>query len=449
MIESICSTIRRSRVPPIPKDIFVLGKIKALVSGEFKKLRIARTFKPKLYDIAEYVYPVLYALSSSLSIHQACEELNDHFSALAERMTGCSIKRYADGVRRRRMIPHQTSVDRFLNRMGERDAQQFFRNILAAVNSKIRNKEISTSGVKFLADNTKYPYYGAMKTDTEIGAQGLPGTRRCRMFQGHSVYGCGLHLFTQFNVIKKGQYRAAPIFESVQWLRWQGFQLSYALVDREFYRASLIRDLKRLRLPVIIPVKKFRRVRLEMKEFLRKHRPLVDQYLFTQSSNQYPKQRSAMVNLVFIGRSGESAHGVRDRYYTNKILINDMIKQMAGFFTTLKPWKNVKSFARFLTRTYKQRWNIETGFRELNSTHPPFRNRKPAKQCSQMYLKAIIYNNWQLWRKRELRNAVSFSDGGKVLYLRLYNAAVKNLIDGHIDEKLKMVLKDKKEVYFA
>jgi len=448
MLASLCAAIPKSGISPLPKYIFLLRDFKSLVEAELRNTEIAKRFKPRLYSYVDFIIPILYALTSNLSLEQACQELNNFFIETVKREFNLEPKVFNDGIRKRRLVPHQTKVDEFLRRFSEKEVQQVFGNILAQINEYIRKEEIKTSKVKFIADNTKYPYYGSMKTNTEIGSTKLPGTKYCRMIQGHSIYGAKLHLFTYFGTIRKGTYRAAPIFGELNWLRWLGYKISYALVDREFYRVGLVRVFKRMQIPFLMPSKKFQHIRDEMKEFIRNKRDLVDNYLFTQGSNQYPNQMSARISLAFVGHGNNSADDVKEKYYSSTMSLDKAVDELAGFFTTIKLWTNLKSFCRFLSRLYKLRWNIETGFRCLNSMHENFRNRSSEKQLAQIYVKALIYNNWQFWRKRVLKDSVSFSEGSESLFLRRYSESLVMLYRDIIYDRLKMVLKNKKEVYF-
>ena len=248
-ISEIMDAIPQSQINPIPKNIFMLEEIKDLLIGEYKKTRIAATFKPKLYSAVDFIMPILYAMANQQSIHQACEKLNKDAIAHLEKYTNNKVKKFCDGIRQRRLVPHQTNIDRFLNRFTEEEVQTFFGSLLMTIAEKIRKKEIGSNSVKFLADNTKYPYYGKNTTITEIGSPKLPGTKHARMLQGSSIYGIKLHLFTGFDLIKKGVYRSARVCNNIQWVKWCGFDVNMALLDREFYRARLIYDLKRDHVP--------------------------------------------------------------------------------------------------------------------------------------------------------------------------------------------------------
>jgi len=109
---------------------------------------------------------------------------------------------------------------------------------------------------------------------------------------------------------------------------------------------------------------------------------------------------------VVIGHDDQHAWKIRDLFWKGKIGYDDAIHQLAAFFTTLKPWKNKRSWARWLTRTYKIRWNHETGFRSLNKVHEQFRYRNPIVQLAELYLRALIHNGWQLYRNQLLKHSI-------------------------------------------
>ena len=276
----------------------------------------------------------------------------------------------------------------------------------------------------------------------------LPGTSYGRMFQGHSIQASSIHLFVEFNIIKKGVYRSAPVVPSIEWLKYQGYPISYALLDREFYRATLSLDLKRTNTPFIMPSKKFAKIIKEMHNFLYFNRGLVEDNLFSQSAKQYPYQSSANLHLAFIGDHSHTADELRLKYHSGQLYYNEYIERMKGFFSTIRVWANEKQYCRHLIRSYKLRWNIETGFSKLNSIHESYRYRHSEQQLVGMYLRAFIYNNWQFWRKSILKTCTTSSDGALNLYLRKYNHIVSDLLLDHVLDRIGIRILTKKEEYF-
>ncbi len=287
------------------------------------------------------------------------------------------MKFYSDGVRKRRLVPHQTEVDKFFRKLSEKDVHFIFGNILNRLNQEIRRLGIWGSKMRLLVDNTEYPYSGKPKPPFEVETHKQQGTRKSRLFQGMVLHGCGMTLFSEFRLLRYKQYRAKHIGLFAKWLKFQGFNLSYALMDREFYRASLIKELKDQKLPILMRAKKFQKVKSYYEQLLLGNRKLSDIYLFSQAKKTKPWPSSVHVHLVLTAHGSKSALQIRERFRRNQISFDKAVNEIEGFFTTLKPRKNLARWSRWLSRTYKKRWFEETGFRMLNSIHESFRNHHP------------------------------------------------------------------------
>ena len=92
-------------------------------------------------------------MTGHISVHQACEELNKLAIERVERTFNLNIKTYADGKRKRRLVPHQTSVNKFLSHFTEKTAKDFFGALLTEVNEIIRKIVFKRNPVRFIADN--------------------------------------------------------------------------------------------------------------------------------------------------------------------------------------------------------------------------------------------------------------------------------------------------------
>jgi len=213
---------------------------------------------------------------------------------------------------------------------------------------------------------------------------------------------------------------------------WDGVDKKRSLFDREFYRASLIADLRKMNLPCLFPTKKYKWVRRQISNFLHLNGNNVIGTLFSQTMQQYPNQKSAFVRMVIIGHNNESAFDIRDKFIRGKLTYREAKKKLAAFYTTLKPWKDKKGWARYLAREYKRRWNIETGFRELNSMHENFRTSYYQVKLSDSYLRSIIYNSWQGWRVLKKREGVHH----KHYTFKRYRKKLTHLIEEVIIESI-------------
>jgi len=129
---------------------------------------------------------------------------------------------------------------------------------------------------RFMVDNTEYSYNGETITlYKQKTFKHHMGTKTIRLFQGHVVHCQNITLFTDFYLLQKGQCRWLSIPNSTKWLKWDNYNFSYDLMDREFYRIQLIKKLKDKAISIIMPSKKYAQVKQRIKNYLMKKGPLV------------------------------------------------------------------------------------------------------------------------------------------------------------------------------
>ncbi|WP_457557356.1 hypothetical protein [Candidatus Harpocratesius sp.] len=80
---------------------------------------IAKIFKPRLYSYSDFILVKLYAMVTKQSTTYASEFLNHYFVRHYYRSKFFIIKEFRDGVRKRRLVPHQTDVDKFFRLLSE------------------------------------------------------------------------------------------------------------------------------------------------------------------------------------------------------------------------------------------------------------------------------------------------------------------------------------------
>jgi hypothetical protein len=390
----------------------------------------------------------MYATIKAMSIHCAAEYLNMYLCRKIERRFCRQLKLFADGIRKRRLVPHQTDVDNFFSMLSEDEVQYIFGNVLMELNRRIKNSKIGGAKLHFIVDNTKFPYYGPDRTSHEVGSNGLKGTRYCRMFQAFLLNGCGMSLYTEFQPIEKGVYRGKCIGPALDWVQWNGFKISNSLIDREFYRVAIIRCFRRRKVGVVLPAKKFQQVETEFRKYLFNMRPISDNYIFSQSMHQYPNQMSVNVQLSLVGHEDLTAQEIKNDLWAGKINLLEAMKKMAGFFTTIVPWKNANAFCSWLKRVYKIRWNIETAFRIVNLVHESFRNHSWKNQLAQLYIRGYIYNYWQVTKKEAQSQKLSAALRSLREFLRNFSYVFAREFTRYRFDHVISQIKNKMEVYF-
>lgn len=397
-------------ISPCPIHILLPNQFKILVDKLVANSGIGKIFKPRLYTYSDFIIPKVYAIICNKSLHRACEQLNTLCWRHVVKEKKRKILIYQDNKRKRRLIPHQTDVDRFFRRLSMQEIKYIFGGVLDFIVIRILDLHAKRRTWKLIADNTKDPFYGELDPKYHVKYPGLPGTKYAWFCQGLSILSKDIHLYVDFHEIQKGVYRSLHIPGTVEWLNWIGISPSSLIVDREFYRATLVNDMRKRQVPILMPTKKYKWVRHRMEMYLLGKGHWISGTIFSQSFKQYPNQTSVFVRCVLIGHNERGAWEVKNDYDKGVISFDEAMPQLSGFFTTMKPWKNEKSWARYLIREYKKRWNIETGFSKMNEWHVRFRSRKYNSYFAVKYINAWLYNLWQGNLLENKRDSVLFRD---------------------------------------
>jgi hypothetical protein len=437
-----------SRIPSFPSQLMFCKNLKSSINKLVNNTRVPERFKPRLYTYADYILVAIYAICKGIPKHRAAQRLNHKMAMYQKKKLKQRLKQFNDGKRKRRLVPHQTDVDNFLGKLTEDEIQYIFGNLLSTLNQRIRKDIIGGSKMRFIVDNSEYPRYGKDFPPYDIGTVRKKGTKKCWLIQGHGLQGCGMHLFSEIRLLQKGRYRSAHIPDSVKWQRYLGFNLSYSLMDREFYRASLVHDLQKIKLPIIIPAKKFPGVKKVIQDYLLRSGPLQQYYWFRQKTGAKPYRKRTRLRLVIIGHKHVGAWQIRDDFKKKKISFDEAFHKLAAFFTTMPARKNVKRWSIWLSKAYKKRWNIETGFSKLNEIHMRFRCRSPTVFLAYCYIRAFIYNWWQAYRKVMSDHGYRKHD----LTFLDFRDNLKNVLKREIKDStrfnVRYGIKQKRRVYF-
>ncbi len=172
-----------------PNSIMRLG-IESLLSNDnilafFKKFceavtsRIWKYKKPRNYKYNDIDFLKVFFFSEIIgrSIHDTSEMLNEHL------MSGRRgrRKKFTDG-RRRRMVPHQTEVNKFLRRIGLQRARNILRECLDKQLKEALKLNLISQKVNVLIDFTEHPYYGKREDKMIKGTNRQNGTKKMRHY---------------------------------------------------------------------------------------------------------------------------------------------------------------------------------------------------------------------------------------------------------------------------
>jgi len=237
--------------------------VKSLLSDEymlafFKKFctaitsRIWKYKKPRNWKYTDIDFLKVFFFSEIMgrSIHDTSEMLNEH---LLGHKRG-RRKMFTDG-RRRRMIPHQTEVNKYLRKIGIQRARNILRECFDFQLLEALNQNLISQKVNVLIDFTEHPYYGKRDDKMIKGTNRQKGTLKMRHYLGFSILSRETHLYVGLEQVATGQSKIPIIIKFLDHLLELGFGLRFVLMDREFYRAELIDDIKRKGGHALIPAK--------------------------------------------------------------------------------------------------------------------------------------------------------------------------------------------------
>ena len=399
------------RLNKISPDFIERMGVKSLLSNDsmlafFKKFcevvtsRMWKYKKPRNYKYSDIDFLRVFFLSEIIgrSIHDTSEKLNEHFlnSKRGRRRT------FTDG-RKRRMIPHQTEVNKYLRRIGLQRARNILRECLDEQLQEAFELNLISQKVNVLIDFTEHPYYGKREDKMIKGTNRQKGTKKMRHYLGFSLLSREVHLFAGLEQVATGQSKIPIIIKFLDHLLKLGFELKYVLMDREFYRAELIDDIERKGGHVLIPAKQYKKVKQVITEYLEGKHGRVRKYTFstaTAAKRRFWKD----VYLIIKAKRGFSLQGVKRDYKSGEIALKDAHHRIFTIMTTEKPKGKTSSWASRTSLFYRRRWLIETGFSDLNRINRRWKSNYDNLRYLDMMARMLLYNSWKM-NKTQIQNA--------------------------------------------
>ena len=307
------------------------------------------------------------------------------------------LKIFSDG-RKRRLIPHQTEVNRYLRKIGLDKARNILRECLDALLKEALDLGLISNRVNVLIDFTEHPYYG-MRDDRMIkGTNRQKGTTKMRHYLGFSILSRGIHLYAGLEQVATGRSKIPIIIKFLDHLLDLGFELNYVLMDREFYRTELLDEIKGMGGNVLIPAKAYKKVKKIIEEYLNGEGDRVRKYTF--SSDCAAKHRFFQnVYLIIKAKRGFSLQGVKKDYQNGKISLKVARTRVFTIMTTEKPKGKTSSWASRASLFYKRRWLIETGFSDLNRINRRWKSNYDNVRYLDMLARMLLHNSWKMNRK--------------------------------------------------
>ncbi|MHA1942623.1 MAG: transposase [Candidatus Hodarchaeales archaeon] len=395
--------MRLNRISPI--SVEKVG-VKSLLSDEymlafFKKFCdaiISRRWGFKRARNARYKdihFLKVFFLSEIIgrSIHETSEMLNAY--CLNHRKG--RRKTFADG-RKKRLIPHQTEVNKYLRKIGLKKARNILRECLDEQIKEALKLRLISQKVNVLIDFTEHSYYGKREDLMIKGTNRQKGTKKMRHYLAFSLLSRGVHLYAGLEQVSTGQSKIPIIIDFLDNLLELGFELKYVLMDREFYRAELLDEIKGMGGNTLIPAKQFKKIKQFIKDYLEEKGSRVRKYTFSSAAEAKCRFFSN-VYLIIKSKRGFSLQGVKKDYKSGKITLKDAYHRIFTIMTTEKPKGKTSSWASRTSLFYRKRWLIETGFSDLNRINRRWKSNHDNVRYLDMLVRILLYNSWKMNKK--------------------------------------------------
>jgi len=349
--------------------------------------------KNSKYDDIDFLRVFFYSEIIGRSIHNTSELLNEY---LLSKKKG-RRKIFADG-RRKRIVPHQTEVNKYLRRIRLEKARNILRECLDFQLKEALELNIITKRVTVLIDFTERPYYGKRDDNMIKGTKRQKGTKKMRHYLGFSILSNHTHLYAGLEQVAKGQSKIPIILNFLEYLLDLGFGLKYVLMDREFYRAELFEVIKKMGGNVMIPAKVYKKVKSFIESYLQGKNRRVRKYTISSASGS-KFQFFQNCYLIIKAKRNFTLQGVKRDFQKGKISLEDARKRLFALMTTEKPRGNSSSWASRTSVFYRRRWLIETGFSDLNRINRQWKSNHDNVRFFDMFARLLLYNSWKINRK--------------------------------------------------
>jgi len=296
------------------------------------------------------------------------------------------------------MVPHQTEVNKYLRKIGLRKARNILRECLDFQLLEALDQNFISQKINVLIDFTEHPYYGKRDDKLIKGTNRQKGTTKMRHYLGFSILSRETHLYAGLEHVAVGQSKIPIIIKFLDHLLDLGFQLNYVLMDREFYRAELLDEIKGMGGNVLIPAKAYKKVNKIIEGYLNGEGGRVRRYTFS-SATEARCRFFQHVNLIIKAKRGFTLRGVKKDYQSGKIPLKNARTRIYTIMTTEKPKGKISSWSSRTSQFYKRRWLIETGFSDLNRINRRWKSNHDNVRYLDMLARMLLYNSWKINRK--------------------------------------------------
>ena len=172
------------------------------------------------YDETTFAFVLIFSWISGMSIHSACEKLNKWMIETKKYIP----KEFVDN-RKSRLIPHQTTINRYLEEYGLPLAAVLQELVFESILKYSLEMNLIPTKVSLSYDMTYRAYYGRRRDAMIKGTTLLKGTNKMRHYHAAMIHYGKTSLFVRTRHIRRGD-NLVPFMEStILWLIALGFEI--------------------------------------------------------------------------------------------------------------------------------------------------------------------------------------------------------------------------------
>ena len=387
------NSVLNSGIKPLLSNQYLLSFFKKFCDEIRSRMWRLKKAKNARYEKEDFLRVFFFSEIVGRSVHDTSEMLNEYFLSKKRGRR----KAFTDG-RNKRLVPHQTEVNKFLRQIGLIRAGNILRECLFHQLKEALDLNVISQKVNVLIDFTEHPYYGKRDDKMIKGTNRQKGTKKMRHYLGFSILSRNIHLYAGLEQVATGHSKIPIIIKFLDHLLNLGFELKYVLMDREFYRAELLDDIKRKGGNVLIPAKSYKKVKQIIADYLSDNGRRVRKYAFS-TATEAKRRFSQNVYLIIRAKRGFSLQGLKRDFQDRKISLEDAQRRMFTIMTTEKPKGKTSSWASRISLFYRRRWLIETGFSDLNRINRRWKSNHDNVRYLDILARMLLYNSWKINKK--------------------------------------------------
>lgn len=268
-----------------------------------------------------------------------------------------------------------------LREVPDDDAEVLCRNMLRCSVKRAMSVGMLRGPVTIAFDTTLSEYYGEPIEDYDL----LVHSRRkngTNDFVGHlAVQGIGptSKVFLGARHLRPGADLSDMVGRMMDDIERYGIEVVMSLFDRGFYNAGIMMEIDRRGMYFLMPAVKSNPI----KEIIRKH---------AEAVKKRKSGRRAVVDYTVHGKAGEFTHRLvilpRSGYKGS-----DPVEAYVVFATNLSKRSALRRIEGLSTE-YKERWEIETGFRCVKAATGMTRSRSVSVRLILIFFAMTMYNFW-------------------------------------------------------